>query len=113
MAAAVLHLLAGVEASSTAAAIRRLNHHPEEALALLDLPQLQSANSPGSRGIRDKTRRAAVVPVAHRHRRCVVPFRPVHFAATMSRTGESSSSYFHNVLASAAAVRFMAAMPLN
>jgi predicted transposase YbfD/YdcC len=37
---AVIHLLAGVEASSYAAAIRRLNHHPEEALALLDLPQL-------------------------------------------------------------------------
>jgi hypothetical protein len=38
---AVIHLLAGVEASSFAAAIRRLNNHPEEALALLDLPQLQ------------------------------------------------------------------------
>jgi hypothetical protein len=38
---AVIHLLAGVEASSCAAAIRRLNNHPEEALALLDLPQLQ------------------------------------------------------------------------
>jgi hypothetical protein len=38
---AVIHLLAGVEAASTAAAIRRLNHHPEEALALLDLPQLE------------------------------------------------------------------------
>lgn len=37
---AVIHLLAGVEASSNAAAIRRLNNHPEEALALLDLPQL-------------------------------------------------------------------------
>jgi predicted transposase YbfD/YdcC len=37
---AVLHLLAGVEAPSTAAAIRRLNNHQEEALALLDLPQL-------------------------------------------------------------------------
>jgi predicted transposase YbfD/YdcC len=37
---AVIHLLAGVEASSRAAAIRRLNNHPEEALALLDLPQL-------------------------------------------------------------------------
>jgi hypothetical protein len=36
---AVIHLLAGVEASSRAAAIRRLNNHPEEALALLDLPQ--------------------------------------------------------------------------
>jgi predicted transposase YbfD/YdcC len=38
---AVIHLLAGVEASSYAAAIRRLNNHPEEALALLDLPQLE------------------------------------------------------------------------
>lgn len=38
---AVIHLLAGVEAPSHAAALRRLNHHPEEALALLDLPQLQ------------------------------------------------------------------------
>jgi hypothetical protein len=38
---AVIHLLAGVEASSCAAAIRRLNNHPEGALALLDLPQLQ------------------------------------------------------------------------
>jgi hypothetical protein len=38
---AVIHLLAGVEASSYAAVIRRLNNHPEEALALLDLPQLQ------------------------------------------------------------------------
>jgi hypothetical protein len=37
---AVIHLLAGVEAPSRAAAIRRLNNHPEEALALLDLPQL-------------------------------------------------------------------------
>lgn len=37
----VIHLLTGVEASSRAAAIRRLNNHPEEALALLDLPQLQ------------------------------------------------------------------------
>jgi len=37
---AVLHLLAGVEADSRAAAIRRLNNHPEEALALLDLPHL-------------------------------------------------------------------------
>jgi predicted transposase YbfD/YdcC len=36
---AVIHLLAGVEASSYAAAVRRLNNHPEEALALLDLPQ--------------------------------------------------------------------------
>ena len=38
---AVIHLLAQVDASSIAAAIRRLNNHPEEALALLDLPQLQ------------------------------------------------------------------------
>jgi predicted transposase YbfD/YdcC len=38
---AVIHLLSGVQAPSYAAAIRRLNHHPEEALALLDLPQLQ------------------------------------------------------------------------
>jgi predicted transposase YbfD/YdcC len=37
----VIHLLAGVEASSRAAAIRRLNNHPEEALALLDIPQPQ------------------------------------------------------------------------
>lgn len=37
---AVIHLLAGVEADSRAAAVRRLNNHPEEALALLDLPQL-------------------------------------------------------------------------
>jgi hypothetical protein len=36
----VIHLLAGVEADSRAAAIRRLNNHPEEALALLDLPHL-------------------------------------------------------------------------
>ena len=36
----VIHLLAGVEADSRAAAIRRLNNHPEEALALVDLPQL-------------------------------------------------------------------------
>jgi hypothetical protein len=38
---AVIHLLAGVEAPSHAAAIRRLNAHPEEALDLLDLPQPQ------------------------------------------------------------------------
>jgi predicted transposase YbfD/YdcC len=38
---AVIHLLAGVQAASYAAAIRRLNNHPEEALALLDLPQLE------------------------------------------------------------------------
>jgi predicted transposase YbfD/YdcC len=37
----VIHLIANVEGSSRAAAIRRLNNHPEEALALLDLPQLQ------------------------------------------------------------------------
>ena len=37
---AVIHLLAGVQAGSRAAAIRRLNNHPEEALALLGLPQL-------------------------------------------------------------------------
>jgi predicted transposase YbfD/YdcC len=37
---AVIHLLAGVNAPSTAAAIRRLNNHPEEALALLGLPQI-------------------------------------------------------------------------
>jgi hypothetical protein len=36
---AVIHLLAGVDAPSNAAAIRRLNAHPVEALALLDLPQ--------------------------------------------------------------------------
>ena len=36
---AVIHLLAGVDAPSHAAAIRRLNNRPEEALALLDLPQ--------------------------------------------------------------------------
>jgi hypothetical protein len=33
----VIHLLAGVEASGNAAAIRCPNNHPEEALALLDL----------------------------------------------------------------------------
>lgn len=37
---AVIHLLADVAADSRAAAIRRLNHRPEEALALLDLPQI-------------------------------------------------------------------------
>jgi hypothetical protein len=36
---AVIHLLAGVEAPSRAAAIRRLNNHPEEAFELLGLPQ--------------------------------------------------------------------------
>jgi predicted transposase YbfD/YdcC len=35
---AVVHLLAGVEADSRAAALRRLNNRPEEAFALLDLP---------------------------------------------------------------------------
>ena len=35
----VIHLLGGVKASNHAAALRRLNAHPEEALALLDLPQ--------------------------------------------------------------------------
>jgi hypothetical protein len=38
---AVIHLLSGVDASSCAAAIRRLNNQPGEALALLGLPQLQ------------------------------------------------------------------------
>ena len=38
---AVIHLLAGVDAPSHAAAIRWLNAHPEEALDLLDLPQPQ------------------------------------------------------------------------
>jgi predicted transposase YbfD/YdcC len=38
---AVIHLLSGVKASSHAAAIRRLNAHPEEALELLELPQLE------------------------------------------------------------------------
>jgi predicted transposase YbfD/YdcC len=38
---AVVHLLAGVEAPNHAAAIRRLNAHPEEALALLKIPQPQ------------------------------------------------------------------------
>jgi hypothetical protein len=38
---AVIHLLAGLGASSYAAAIRRLNARPQEALALLDLPQPQ------------------------------------------------------------------------
>jgi Transposase DDE domain len=36
---AVIHLLAGMDAPSHAAAIRRLNAHPEVALDLLDLPQ--------------------------------------------------------------------------
>lgn len=35
----VIHLLAGMDSPSHAAAIRRLNAHPEEAFALLDLPQ--------------------------------------------------------------------------
>jgi len=38
---AVIHLLTGVAAPSHAAALRRLHAHPEEALALLDLPQPQ------------------------------------------------------------------------
>jgi hypothetical protein len=38
---AVIHLLTAVEAPNHAAAIRRLNAHPEEALALLDIPQTQ------------------------------------------------------------------------
>jgi hypothetical protein len=38
---AVIHLLAGVDAPSRAAAIRRLNDCPDEALDLLDLPHLQ------------------------------------------------------------------------
>jgi IS4 transposase len=38
---AVVHLLSGLEVPSHAAAIRRLNAHPEEALALLELPQTQ------------------------------------------------------------------------
>ena len=38
---AIIHLLGTRGASSRAAAIRRLNAHPEEALALLDLPQPQ------------------------------------------------------------------------
>ena len=36
---AIIHLLAGMDAPSHAAAIRRLNAHPEEAFDLLDLPQ--------------------------------------------------------------------------
>jgi hypothetical protein len=38
---AIIHLLAGVDAPSHAAAIRRLNARPMEALNLLDLPQPQ------------------------------------------------------------------------
>jgi hypothetical protein len=38
---AVIHLLAELDASSQAAVIRRLNAHPEEAFALLDIPHLQ------------------------------------------------------------------------
>jgi len=38
---AVVHLLDKVEAPSHAAAIRRLNAHPEEALALLHIPPLE------------------------------------------------------------------------
>jgi predicted transposase YbfD/YdcC len=37
----VIHLLSNVDAPSHAAAVRRLHAHPEEALELLDLPQLQ------------------------------------------------------------------------
>jgi predicted transposase YbfD/YdcC len=38
---AVVHLLDQVDATSHAAALRRLNAHPEVALALLHLPQLE------------------------------------------------------------------------
>jgi predicted transposase YbfD/YdcC len=38
---AVVHILAGIGASSTAVAIRRLNARPEEAIILLDLSQSQ------------------------------------------------------------------------
>ena len=38
---AVIHLLSGLRAASHAAAIRRLNAQPNEALALLNLPQPQ------------------------------------------------------------------------
>jgi len=38
---AVIHLLGEVEAANKAAAIRRLNAHPEEALGILDLPQTE------------------------------------------------------------------------
>jgi len=38
---AVIHLVSGLHLASHAAALRRLNAHPEEALALLDLPQSQ------------------------------------------------------------------------
>jgi hypothetical protein len=37
----VVHLLGGLDAPNHAAAIRRLNAHPEEAFDLLDLPQSQ------------------------------------------------------------------------
>jgi predicted transposase YbfD/YdcC len=37
----VIHLLAGMEAPSRAAAIRRLNNHPNEALELIGLPHLE------------------------------------------------------------------------
>jgi predicted transposase YbfD/YdcC len=37
----VVHLLAGLGAASHAAAMRRFHAHPEEALALLNLPQTQ------------------------------------------------------------------------
>ena len=35
-------------AARTAAAIRRLNNQPKEALAFLDLPELEEANRPGA-----------------------------------------------------------------
>jgi hypothetical protein len=38
---AVIHLSSDVGADSGAAAIRRLNYHPEEALDLLGIPQPQ------------------------------------------------------------------------
>ena len=43
---AVVHLLGGGDAPNHAAAIRRLNAHPEEAFALLDLPPFQLPNGP-------------------------------------------------------------------
>lgn len=38
---AIIHLLSSLDAPSNPAAIRRFNTHPEEALALLDIPQPQ------------------------------------------------------------------------
>ena len=38
---AVVHLLDEVDAANPAAALRRLNAHPEEALALLHIPPLE------------------------------------------------------------------------